>query len=80
MPSRQIKPIFSCGGPIKNRKSVLRKAIAEAYEAGLPWVKISWDRVMISIFILHTSAGRYICGEETGLLNSLEGKKGHTKG
>jgi len=52
----------------------LRKAIAEAYEAGYlgPDVMGSgWGMEMQ----VHVSAGRYMCGEETGLLNALEGKR-----
>jgi NADH-quinone oxidoreductase subunit F len=44
----------------------LREAIAEAEEAGLLGA--------LNIHI-HAGAGRYICGEETALLNSLEGKR-----
>ena len=51
------------------------RAIDEAYEARL----IGKDNVHgwpISIFIVHHGAGAYICGEETALIESLEGKKG----
>ncbi len=52
----------------------LSRAIGEAYAAGhlgatLPGVEFRFD------LYLHTSAGRYICGEETALLNALEGKR-----
>jgi len=53
----------------------LQHAIDEAYEAGLIGknaCKSGWD---FDIY-LHRGAGAYICGEETGLLESLEGKKG----
>jgi NADH-quinone oxidoreductase subunit F len=53
---------------------VLRKAIAEAYEAGYLGKNILGSGYDLDLY-LHTSAGRYICGEETGLLNSLEGKR-----
>ncbi|MBV8566794.1 MAG: NADH-quinone oxidoreductase subunit NuoF [Methylobacteriaceae bacterium] len=52
----------------------LETAIAEAYEAKL----IGKDNVHgwpFDIYV-HRGAGAYICGEETGLLESLEGKKG----
>jgi NADH-quinone oxidoreductase subunit F len=49
----------------------LRRAIAEATEAGLLGKNIlgGFD---FELFV-HTGAGRYICGEETALINSLEG-------
>ncbi len=56
----------------------LEKAIAEAYAAGYLGKNIlgsGWDLEMH----LHVSAGRYMCGEETGLLNSLEGKRANPR-
>lgn len=53
----------------------LEEAIAEAYAAGLLGknaCKSGWD---YDIYV-HHGAGAYICGEETALLESLEGKKG----
>ena len=52
----------------------LRKAIAEAYEAGLLGQNILGSGWSLDLHI-HVSAGRYMCGEETGLLNALEGKR-----
>jgi NADH-quinone oxidoreductase subunit F len=52
----------------------LRKAIAEAYEAGYLGKNILGSGFDFELH-LHISAGRYMCGEETGLLNSLEGKR-----
>jgi NADH-quinone oxidoreductase subunit F len=52
----------------------LRKAIAEAYEAGYLGKNILGSGYRLELH-LHVSAGRYMCGEETGLLNSLEGKR-----
>ena len=52
-----------------------QNAIDEAYEAGLLGnnaAKSGWDFDLY----LHHGAGAYICGEETALLESLEGKKG----
>ncbi|MGH8217640.1 MAG: NADH-quinone oxidoreductase subunit NuoF [Steroidobacteraceae bacterium] len=50
-------------------------ALAESYQAGLLGKNIQGSRID---FDLHTfvGAGAYICGEETGLLESLEGKPG----
>jgi NADH-quinone oxidoreductase subunit F len=58
----------------KKSEAVLRKAIAEAYEAGYLGKNILGTDFNLDLFV-HTSAGRYMCGEETGLLNSLEGKR-----
>ncbi len=52
----------------------LRRAIAEAYAAGLLGVDILGSGWRLDLHI-HVSAGRYMCGEETGLLNALEGKR-----
>lgn len=53
---------------------LLRAAIAQAKEQGLLGKNIQSSGFDLDI-ILHTSAGRYICGEETALLNALEGKR-----
>ncbi len=53
----------------------LQKAIDEAYEAGLLGKNAAasgWD---FDLYV-HRGAGAYICGEETALLESLEGRKG----
>ena len=52
----------------------LRKAIAEAYERGYLGKNILGSGYGLELH-LHVSAGRYMCGEETALLNSLEGKR-----
>jgi NADH-quinone oxidoreductase subunit F len=52
----------------------LKKAIAEAYEQGYLGKNILGSGYSLDLF-LHVSPGRYICGEETGLLNSLEGRR-----
>jgi NADH-quinone oxidoreductase subunit F len=52
----------------------IEKAIAEAYQRGYLGKGVlgsSWNLEMR----LHLSAGRYMCGEETGLLNALEGRR-----
>jgi NADH-quinone oxidoreductase subunit F len=59
----------------KKSEVVLRKALEEAYEAGYLGKNILGKGFNLDIY-LHTSAGRYICGEETALINSLEGKRG----
>jgi NADH-quinone oxidoreductase subunit F len=52
----------------------LQKAIAEAYEAGYLGEDILGSSFDFDLY-LHTGAGRYMAGEETGLLNSLEGQR-----
>jgi NADH-quinone oxidoreductase subunit F len=52
----------------------LTKAIAEAYGAGYLGHNILGSGYRLELY-LHVSAGRYMCGEETGLLNALEGKR-----
>jgi len=65
--------IYVRGEFIREREH-LEAAIEEAYEAGLVGKnnKNGWD---FDIYV-HHGAGAYICGEETALLESLEGKKG----
>jgi len=58
----------------KKAEAELRKAIAEAYDAGLLGKNILGTGYNLEMKV-HSSAGRYICGEETALLNSLEGKR-----
>ena len=62
-------------GEYYNEYLNLQAAIDEAYDAGLIGKNASgsgWDFELY----LHRGAGAYICGEETALLESLEGKKG----
>ncbi|AIN47296.1 NADH-quinone oxidoreductase subunit NuoF [Candidatus Palibaumannia cicadellinicola] len=56
----------------------LRQALAEATEVGLLGKNILGSGFDLEIF-LHTGAGRYICGEETALINSLEGRRANPR-
>ena len=56
----------------------LNQALAEAYAAGLLGEKILGSRYSLDIYV-HRGAGAYICGEETALINSLEGYKGQPR-
>ena len=58
----------------KKAEAGLRKAIDEAYKAGYLGKNILGSGFNLDLYV-HSSAGRYICGEETALLNSLEGKR-----
>ena len=62
-------------GEFYNEAVVLQKAIDEAYDAGLLGKNAAGSGWDFDLY-LHRGAGAYICGEETALLNSLEGKKG----
>ncbi|WP_324807625.1 NADH-quinone oxidoreductase subunit NuoF [Sphingomonas sp. LY29] len=55
--------------------AALRKAVAEAYEAGLLGKNAAGSGWDFDLFV-HRGAGAYICGEETAMLESLEGKPG----
>jgi NADH-quinone oxidoreductase subunit F len=57
---------------------ILEQAIAEAYEAGYLGDNIFDSGVNIEI-IVHRGAGAYICGEESALLDSLEGYRGQPR-
>ncbi len=62
-------------GEFYNEAQRLDAAIAEAYEAGLIGRNACGSGFDFDLY-LHRGAGAYICGEETALLESLEGKKG----
>jgi NADH-quinone oxidoreductase subunit F len=62
-------------GEFIRETEVLRKAVAEAYEAGLLGKNACGSRYDFDLFV-HRGAGAYICGEETAMLESLEGGKG----
>jgi NADH-quinone oxidoreductase subunit F len=62
-------------GEFVREAEVLEAAIAEAYEAGLLGNNACGSGYDFELY-LHRGAGAYICGEETGLLESLEGKMG----
>ena len=56
----------------------LQKAIDEAYDAGFIGKNACGSGYDYDVF-LHRGAGAYICGEETALIESLEGKKGQPR-
>ncbi|HUZ45295.1 MAG TPA: NADH-quinone oxidoreductase subunit NuoF [Terriglobia bacterium] len=56
----------------------LRKALAEAYENNCLGKNILGSGYNLDLH-LHLSGGRYMCGEETGLLNALEGKRANPR-
>ena len=62
-------------GEYIREKEALQAAIDEAYDAGLVGANAAGSGWDFDIY-LHHGAGAYICGEETALLESLEGRKG----
>ncbi len=56
----------------------MQEAIDEAREAGLVGKDILGTGFSCEVY-MHKGAGAYICGEETGLMESLEGKRGHPR-
>ena len=57
---------------------ILVKAVEEAYEKGFLGENIQGSGYSLDITV-HRGAGAYICGEETGLIESLEGKRGQPR-
>jgi NADH-quinone oxidoreductase subunit F len=57
---------------------MLDAALQEAREAGYIGENILGSELSLSL-VVHRGAGAYICGEETGLLDSLEGKRGNPR-
>ncbi|NOT64039.1 MAG: NADH-quinone oxidoreductase subunit NuoF [Acidobacteria bacterium] len=59
-------------------KEILEKAVAQAYAKGYLGKNIMGSGFDHDMYV-HPGAGAYICGEETALLESLEGKRGHPR-
>ena len=59
-------------------KDILDRAIAQAYERSFLGKNILGSGFDCNLYT-HPGAGAYICGEETALLESLEGKRGHPR-
>jgi len=62
-------------GEFIRETDVLRRAVQECYDAGLFGKNAAGSGFDFDVFV-HRGAGAYICGEETAMLSSLEGKKG----
>jgi NADH-quinone oxidoreductase subunit F len=65
-------------GEYAQQADILEAAIAEAEAAGYLGERILGSEHSLKL-VLHRGAGAYICGEETGLLDSLEGKRGNPR-
>ncbi len=66
-------------GEFRRQGEILEKAIAEASAAGLLGAKLGGKAGFDLQVHLHRGAGAYICGEESALMESLEGKKGYPR-
>jgi NADH-quinone oxidoreductase subunit F len=65
-------------GEYQQQAEILERAIEEARHAGYLGERILGSEHSLTL-VLHRGAGAYICGEETGLLDSLEGKRGNPR-
>ncbi len=65
-------------GEYQQQADILDAALTEAYEAGYLGPNILGSGFDLSL-VVHRGAGAYICGEETALLDSLEGKRGNPR-
>ncbi|HEY4574324.1 MAG TPA: NADH-quinone oxidoreductase subunit NuoF [Thermoanaerobaculia bacterium] len=65
-------------GEYTKSTAVLERAIKEAYEAGVLGDSVMGSGFKLNMYV-HRGAGAYICGEETGMLESLEGKRGQPR-
>jgi NADH-quinone oxidoreductase subunit F len=65
-------------GEYAEQADIVDAALAEAHAAGFLGEDILGSGFGLSL-VLHRGAGAYICGEETGLLDSLEGKRGNPR-
>jgi NADH-quinone oxidoreductase subunit F len=67
-----------CRGEFYQPAQILQKAIDEAYKAGYLGQNLFGSSYALDMFV-HLGAGAYICGEETALLESLEGHLGQPR-
>lgn len=65
-------------GEYTTQVKILQAAIDEAYAAGYLGEKVAGRDFRIDVTV-HRGAGAYVCGEETALLESVEGKKGQPR-
>jgi NADH-quinone oxidoreductase subunit F len=67
-----------CRGEFFEASQVLAKAVEDAYAGGYCGENVMGSGQRIDVTV-HVGAGAYICGEETGLMNSLEGRRGQPR-
>ena len=75
---RSHKSYIYVRGEYTAAAKIVQKAIDEAYAKGYLGKNILGSKHDLDL-VLHRGAGAYICGEETGLISSLEGKKGYPR-
>ena len=65
-------------GEYTSQVKALQAAIDEAYKAGYLGDKVAGNDFKLNVTV-HRGAGAYVCGEETALLESIEGRKGQPR-
>src|SRR3954452_19378162 len=65
-------------GEYMMQAEILEQAVREAYERGFLGERILGSRYSLEL-VVHRGAGAYICGEESALLDSLQGKRGNPR-
>jgi len=65
-------------GEFTTEHTILTKAVAEAYQAGALGASSFGSGKRVDV-VIHRGAGAYICGEETAMMNSIEGKRGNPR-
>lgn len=75
---RAVAAYIYIRGEFYREAEVLEKAIAEAYDKGFLGKNACGSGYSFDVYV-HRGAGAYICGEETALIESLEGKKGQPR-
>ena len=75
---RAVAAYIYIRGEFHREGNALDAAIQEAYDAGLLGADACGTGYRFDIYV-HRGAGAYICGEETALIESLEGKKGQPR-
>ena len=65
-------------GEYTSQVKILQQAVDEAYEAGYLGTDVAGSGFSLDVTV-HRGAGAYVCGEETALLESIEGKKGQPR-
>ncbi|MGB3565324.1 MAG: NADH-quinone oxidoreductase subunit F, partial [Thermoanaerobaculia bacterium] len=65
-------------GEYVRQAEILEAAIGEAYESGILGDSVLGSGFKLDMWV-HRGAGAYICGEETGMLESLEGRRGQPR-
>jgi NADH-quinone oxidoreductase subunit F len=65
-------------GEYTKAAAILERALKDAYEGGVLGDSLMGSGFKLNMYV-HRGAGAYICGEETGMLESLEGKRGQPR-